>query len=236
MTARHLCTAAVLLLCLSPVALAQHSDIEFSYAGGMIDIEFGPEGQVFEADLPTSGLFEQISADPGFASESVEGLGILPNDLIDYNVLGPLMYHNGTTFAPVPAGAHIDILDVPSGGMTVDDTTVGPVSGGGVIGQADGAGEFHSHVDFELQPLGLGAPEYGAYGILMDISTDEPGIDNSDPFFVVFNFGLDEPVFEGAVEAFAAVVPEPASLALALSGGALLAVGVWRRRRRPATA
>lgn len=215
-------------------ALAQHAgDIEFSYSGGKIDIVFGPEGPAFESDFPTTGSFEQFTDEPGFISQAAEGLGINPDDIIDYNVLGPLKYHNGTSFAAVPSGAQIEISDNPSGGLFVSDTTVGPVSGTGVIGQADGAGDFHWHMGFDLLPIGLDTPEYGAYGLLMELVTDEPAIAASDPFYIVFNFGLDEQVFDGAVEDFAAAVPEPSSLALAALGCGL--IGVAGRRRRTKT-
>ncbi len=48
----------------------------------------------------------------------------------------------------------------------------------------------------------------------MQLTTDEPEVAPSDSFYIVFNFGLEEAIFEGAVEAFAARVPEPTSLVL----------------------
>jgi len=229
---KTICFVLVVLGCTSGISVAQHSDIEFSYENNKIAIEAGPEGLVFEADLPTSGVFEQFTTNPGFGSEAAEGLGINPNDEIDYNVLGPLMYHDGSSFAPVPFGAMLTITDNPFGTLVVDDSTSGPVTGPGIIGAADGSGDFHTHVTFLLGPQSLDTPEHGAYGILMDLETDEPGIANSDPFFIVFNFGLDEVVFEGAVEDFAtAVVPEPSSIALAAIG-CFAIVGVARRRLR----
>ncbi len=199
-----------------------HSDVEFVYAGGQIDVEFGDEGSVFEAEFETSGPEEQITDDPGFEGD------VVPGDIIDYIILGPLVYHDGTDFAPVPSEATIDILDNPGGGMSVSASTSGPVSGTGFIGQADGSGEAHTHVEFTLSPSTLDAPEYGAYGILMELTTDASGIANSEPFYIVFNFGLDEEIYEGAVEAFAETVPEPtAGLLLALGASCFAAA---RRR------
>jgi hypothetical protein len=199
------------------LAAAQHHDIEFDYDNGKIDIEFGPEGAVYEAELPTSGSFEQATDDPGIASEVAEGLGVNPGDVIDYQILGPLQYHNGTSFAPVPAGVSLSIGDNPSGGLTVDASTAGPVSGTGIIAIADGIGDVHTHVEFSLNPLSLGVSEYGAYGLLTRLTTDEPGIAPSDPFYIVLNFGLDEETFEESVEAFAANVPEPTALVLTIA-------------------
>ncbi len=227
--------AAAGALTLGQSAMAVHSDIEFKYDGGKIAIEFGDEGQVFEGDFPTTGSFEQFTDDPGFASEVDEGLGINPGDIIDYNILGPLKYHNGTAFATVPTGASIRIDDNPTGSLTVDALTTGPVSGPGVIGDADGDGDVHSHIDFTLQPGEFDTsnnPPAGAYSLLMELTTDADGIANSDPFYIVFNFGLAEGEngpFETAVGDFAALIPEPTSLAIAGLGGLLL---LSRRRTR----
>lgn len=225
-------TLLIASLCLTHAATAQHahSDIEFSYVGGKIDIEFGDEGNIFEGDFETSGVIEQETDDPGFDSEAEEGLGVNPGDIIDYLILAPLTYHNGTDFAPVPTGASIIIEDNPTGGLTVDALTVGPVSGSGAIAEADALGDVHTHIEFILDPLSLDAPEFGAYGLLMQLTTDAVGIAASEPFFIVFNFGLEEGegnAFEGAVEAFAASVPEPTSLMLV---GFVLASASLRRK------
>lgn len=225
----RLLVATILVVCSAGVALAQHehSDVEFVFTDGKIDIEFGDEGQVFESEFDIDGTLEQETDDPGFASETAEGLGVEPNALIDYDVLGPLMYHNGSGFATVPAGAQLVIGDNPSGELVVDAATVGPISGPGAIAQADSSGDVHTHIDFRLEPLTLSTGDYGAYGVLMQLTTDHAGVAASDPFFLVFNFGLEEEEFEGAVGAFAAMVPEPAT-------GFWLAVvllGPWFRRR-----
>jgi hypothetical protein len=201
----------------NPSATAQHTDIEFEYDNNKIVVDFGAEGRVYEADFATDGSFEQETDDPGIASEVIEGLGVNAGDTIDYEVLGPLEYHNGADFAIVPTGASIGIGDNPSGGLTVDANTNGHVSGSGIIAIADSVGDVHTHVEFKLDPLSLDTDEYGAYALLMQLTTDEPGVAPSDSFYIVFNFGLEEAVFEGAVGAFAAKVPEPTSLVLAAS-------------------
>lgn len=211
-----------------------HSDIEFEYHDGHIDIAFGPEGRVFEGDFQTTGLFEQFTDDPGFDTEELPG-GVLPGDIISYTILGPLLYHTGNAFAPVPTGAAIQIEDALGNVLTVDGSTT---SGSGIVAQAfdagNGRGDVHAHIDFSLIPLSLEIPEYGAYGIEMAITTDQPGIEDSDSFFIVFNFGLEEdesapgPHFHDAVEDFAAVIPEPTSGLALLAGAGLLAA---RRRR-----
>lgn len=232
-TKRSCAVLAAAALACPTLAQHEHSDVDFEYDGGMIAIEFGDEGQVFEADFEASGLFEQTSDAPGFDSEELPN-GLMPNDLIGFNLLGPLVYHDGNAFASVPTGAAIQIADALNDVVTVEGSTT---TGSGVVGQAGdsggGRGDIHAHIDFTLTPDTLDAPEFGAYGFLMELTTDRNGIANSDPFYIVFNFGLEEdeglpgPHFHDAVEDFAAAVPEPGSLAM-LGLGAL---ATCRRRR-----
>ena len=64
----------------------------------------------------------------------------------------------------------------------------------------------------------------------MSLSTDALSIADSDSFFVVFNFGLEEEVFEGAVLAYAVQVPEPSAASL-IAVGALSLCAVRRAAR-----
>jgi len=217
--------ASALMLVYAGSAVAQHSDVEFKYDNNKIDVEFGSEGRVFEGEFPTSGPFDQFTDDPGFVAEDGD---LIAGDLIDYNIFGPLEYHDGTGFAPVTAGVSIIIDENPSGSLVVDDLTTGPISGSGVIGEVDDEGGLHSHIDFTLtNDSNDDAPPFGAYGLLMELTTDRNGIGNSDPFYLVFNFGLDEEVFEGAVGDFASQIPEPATIVVAGLGGLVLLI---RRR------
>lgn len=232
------------LMCLLPVVLsvdvqAQHSDIEFGYAGGKINVGFGPEARVFEASIPTAGIGARQTSNPGMAAdEPAEGFILNPNDWIGYNIHGPLFYWNGTAEAAV-AGTTTLFIDGLGTDLTVSNATGTSLSSFVVgserqlIGQAAGpgaqAGEFHSHVDWTLSNT---AP-LGAYGVLMSLSTDEPGIANSDIFGVMFNFGLTDAQFEAGVDHFVdtrnLAVPEPSSLALLFASSGLV---FWRRHRR----
>jgi len=227
--------AAAGTLTLGHAAYAQHSDVDFAFENDRIEVEFGPEGQVFEGEFPTSGSFEQFTDDPGFAQE--DGTAAFPTGTnIDYNILGPLVYHDGSGFASVPTGVQIKIDDNPNGSLTVTDATASPLSGPGVIGDANGG---HAHIDFTLQPGESDTgnnPPAGAYGLLMELIAVQDngnldpvtGVGNSDPFYIVFNFGLEGEDFEGAVGDFAELIPEPASLALVGLGGLMI---LTRRRR-----
>lgn len=213
------------LMAITSHGWAQHSDVEFSYRHGVIEFEFGAEGPVFEGDFPTSGPLDGFTNEPGFASETAEGMGINPDDRISYHVLGPLLYHDGLDFSPTSATVTGD--DQPNAGSVVisSATTVGDDLGG-LIGQANGTGDLHADLGWLLSvPAAT-----GAYGVPIALETDEPGIVDSDPFYLVFNYGLNEETFEGAVAEFASMIPEPATPAVAAAAGCL-ALTRWRRQR-----
>lgn len=229
---------AIAALCTSG-AYAQHSDVEFGYTGGAIEIEFGAEGRMFESDFPTSGASENFSAEPGFGSEPPE-FGINPNDLIGYNVLENLFYWDGTTelSASTPASITIEhgLPGVPDNivsntGRTSATMNLNVGSLTNVIGQANASGVFHTHLDFTLDAA---APN-GAYGLVFELGTSAAGIANSETFGIIFNHGLNDAQFEAGADHFAttrgfAAVPEPSSLAmLACVGGASC---LFRRRRK----
>jgi hypothetical protein len=68
----------------------------------------------------------------------------------------------------------------------------------------------------------------GAYAILARLKTDASGIGNSDPFYIVFGYGIDEVQHEAAVERFAGV-PEPGSIGL-LACAAVAGLARFRRK------
>jgi len=196
----------------------EHGDVEFAYDEGKIVVEFGDEGPVFEGVFPTEGIDLQFTSEPGFASEVEEEMGIGARDQIAYNVLGDLLFWNDG-FKPVPTDTRIRIVNRPPSPL-VPDTLVEAGTGTqpgsfepalNRVGAAELDGDFHSDLDFVLEPKDVTADAsfFGAYGIMLSLSTDAEGINDSDPFAMVFNFGLEEEHFEQGVEAIANVVPEP---------------------------
>ena len=104
-----------------------HSDIEFAYVDGSVEVEFGEEGNVFEGEFPLTGVDRQFTSEPGFASERAEGLGIGAGDQMVYHVLDSLMFWNGA-FQPVPAGVQVRVVNQPPSPI-VPDTIVTASSG-----------------------------------------------------------------------------------------------------------
>ena len=208
-TLRQACLAGLLLIfgLMPAMAVAQHSDVDFRYTGAQVVPDLSPDSNfVYRGTFPTSGFGAQFTIQPGFASESDIGAGIGGGDEIVYNVLDDLYFWDGITmdFQTPAAGTQIRIGNV---GTSVPDTIVHATSGVQLgsfspdtnrIGAAGGTGEFHSHVDFTLEPPG-GSPADGVYGLKVSLSTDAAGIADSDPFFLAFNFGLSAALFDQAV-------------------------------------
>ncbi len=59
------------------------------------------------------------------------------------------------------------------------------------VGQASN-GDFHGHIRYKLEPNPSPAPPLGAYGLSLSLTTSAAGVADSEEFFLVFNFGLDE--------------------------------------------
>ena len=207
-----------------------HSDVEFGYVGEQIDVKLSSEGiLVFEGEFPQEGLECQFTTEPGFASEVEEGLGIGPNETVVYNVLSGLLFWDGLNLVPAAVGTHLRVNHlVPQ----VPDTIIvgnGPDQLGvisnvaaetrNLLGISDAIGgdlhqDLHQDLRWFLEPNCLmnSVPATGAYGVVLSLSTSAEGIANSQPFAMMFNFGLSEGSFEAGVDEVASLVPEPTSV------------------------
>lgn len=190
-------------------AQSPHSDVFFEYVDNQVVTYFQTgSDSVGSSEFPTSGNFQQISENPGFFSEALIDLGLLPNDIITYNILDNLTFWDGTSFTNPIAGTQIYIENTGNTPDTIVTTSSGtqlgdPVQGHNFIDRADSSGDLHTHIDFALEIDGSTAtPTYGAYGMLMSLSTDRAGIADSDPFYLLFNFGLSTQDFDTAITEF----------------------------------
>ncbi len=175
-------------------------------------------------------------SDPGV--NQAAGVGNLPSGAaLSYNILSSLLYWDGAD--PVAFGssgdAYISLL------MGAQSRTLDADSGaqaGSYIQAVLADGSVHKHFTTSLYAApgagnvpGIGdltyvEPAAGIYAFSLELELNDSGtIYTSDPFWAVFNNGLDEHAHHEAMEH---LVPEPASLSLLAMGG----VALLRRRKR----
>ncbi len=203
-------------LCAMPLTLtaySQHADVTFSYEEDSIVIRDGIEGftdglQIFQGTFPTSGFAIRFTENPGWLSEIENGDMLLAGDRIDIEILESQSFDSFLTwYDPVldamsSTSTTIRIND--NGGSATADLTIGNLELVGdnpqFIQTADGMGEIHAHIDFFLSDVA----EFGAYGILFRLNTDNPSFESSPPVWLVFNYGMSPAEFaEFAIPAFA---------------------------------
>ena len=211
------------LLALVGLLLFVHGVSQPAFAQfGHSDIDFGLEGnkivtnkRVYDSFFPTFGIARHFSSNPGFAAES-DGLGTLGSEHdVFYDVLEGLIFWDGNSFVSLDETVQVRIENNPRG---AEPTIVHSGSGiqlGSVtpprnrVGASSGSGEVHSHVNFFLEN---DAPENGAYGIKIAITTGNEQLIDSDPVFMVFNYGLDSSTFETSLQQFEALLDSPGLL------------------------
>jgi hypothetical protein len=129
-----------------------------------------------------------------------------------------------------PPGAVAAFNLYSAGTLFTGSGITGPVTA--TIDDAGSNGAFHAHLDWYIE----GAAASGAYMVTLQL-TDDASIGgrglyvDSDPFQVVFNYGLSTAQYETAFLARAlAPVPEPAAWMAMLAGLCLCAAAARRTR------
>ncbi len=246
----------VMILGSRSISYGQHSDVEFGYdnlanpgAFIMDGNEFTVEGfRFFEAEMEEFDPFNPGnfgSDEPGFTTNAAEGLLINSGDRIFLRILnaadfsafgvGFVNYYNPNT-ASLEASA-LRRMRAEQNSASFDDLVIngtGFESGDNPVflGLGNASGNLHDHIFFDL--LDDDTAPFGAYGLLVRLESDfqSNGFGTtdleSDPFWMIWNHGLDDHDFHHALAAFGAV-PEPSG-ALLLCGLALGTLAVRRRR------
>ena len=226
---------AALAATLGTIAHAQHSDIEAGVTGGQLVIEEGillNSGEwLFETEFG-EGLFPANQTDdPGFEIE-----GLTPGDFFALEAVGNLQFFDGTSFTATTGTEAISIFGNAGPTTVVDGSSI--LNPFAIVETATAAGLIDDeHVDFEIN--GAAAGTYLIEFVLSaftDLSGTTPAVDSSDSFFIAFNFGLDEEIFESAVDSLgiASEVPVPAAWVFLASGLGSLVAGRRLRAKKAA--
>lgn len=186
------------------------------------EVDFATGYPIFEADFGDLSGGPNSTDDPGYDHEAGQ---FTPGTILAFKVLGPLEFWNGSQWT-VDTPATVTFSDALGNDVAV--TGVSAAGTSGLIGEIDGDGNLHEHIDMSIDAgaaTGAYAVVLSLFGLLADQTT--PIYGESAPFMIIFNRGLAFEDFEAAVGA--RVVPVPA--AAWLFGSALAGLGLARRRR-----
>lgn len=171
--------------------------------------------RVFGGEFGDTGIFN-FTTNPGFDAED----GTFPaSTLVGFNILDALRVWNGNGFDLATETLTINF------GSLQRTTSTGFVAGFGLL--TSGQGGWHRHLGFTLN--GVTENDAGIYLLQLDLWHESSAIQNSRPFWIVFNFNENKVEHESAIEWVRAnLVPAPGALAMLAAG----AVTMGRRRRR----
>ena len=229
---------AALSTTLSTTANAQHahSDVDAVIEAGQFVFEGASiivDGSGYLINNIGSPLYEAAfgaelgdpangTEDPGFA---IDDGSFNSGEYLAFEVINTLSYWDGTTWSASTSGSEsLLITDVLGTTTTVTDALI--THSIGLIDQADAEGGVHSHLDFEIDLTAAS----GAYLLeLALLGFSDQALTNqiastSDSFYIAFNYGMDEALFETGIDALGvSEVPLPATWLLFASGlGSLL--------------
>lgn len=148
-----------------------------------------------------------------------------PSGRNGFNILSALKMWTGSGFIGLDALTE-ETMEISFGSL-VRKSTNGFVSGFFLNNDADGG--WHRHLGFRLNGK-IGDewnPRLGIYMLELELKNDDSTIGNSLPYYIIFNYGMDEEYHDAAIDYQRDVVPEPATLTVMALGAAML-----RRRKR----
>lgn len=157
---------------------------------GVIDPDTGTPAFPWSVYLGTFGDlgpgFENFTSDPGFDS-----LGVFaPGTKIGFDILRALRSWDGSGFSTIPA----ETIVIAKGGQQAQTPASDSVVAGFVFGEANAGGKFHHHVGYTLT-----APHAsGVY--LLELRLWSPTLEESKPFWIVFNQNEDPGVHQQAAQ------------------------------------
>jgi hypothetical protein len=236
-----------LLATFSATASAQHADIrpyvynDRIHTAAFVDatsVEL-PNVRVFGYEFGEDADEPYFAQDPGFNAASGSGLPVGSQLLL--NIVGAdslglpanLSFWDGAgavNFAPPPAD---ESLTLNFGSQScVADSSSGFVAGFNLQTVA-ASGAVHRHLNAFLNG-GASEPPLGVYLLSLELASSADEIEESLPFYIVYNNGLSEDAHDMALGWVQdnLVVPEPSSTLL-ITVATLAIGGNCRRQRRP---
>ena len=205
---------SILLFTTPAFAQIHGGDVELVVVGNQIVTGQRVYGAEFGEIIPNE------VDEPGF--DSLPGT-FASGSSIRFSILDSLRKWDGSGFDMIPA----ETLSVRFGSSLGPITTpLTPAIVDGFILNVAGDGSWHRHYDFVLNS----PASTGIYLLQLQLSSSDPGISSTLPFFIVFNQNDTELNHDSAIEFVRSLtVPEPPSIAIAMT---LSFVGVFRARKR----
>lgn len=181
-------------------AAAQHSDIFLSVVEQQIVVQ-----ESFHAD--SIRQFDVLGdgsvwhgTNPGYATSQPEHFKV--NDEISFDVVSPLLFFDETWDVADDTSYLRQFWPVfPDLSVTINATSGNQP--GFVIGAAGIRGTLHQHHTFELATVNRDMPSIGAYAIQQVVRAE--GYITSDPFWIVFNNGMEVADFATTLRALPAI-------------------------------
>ncbi|MCP4834095.1 MAG: hypothetical protein GY895_04960 [Phycisphaera sp.] len=164
--------------------------------------------RVFEAHFGEDPAFPFAIDEPGIGGVAAD-LGLMEGSTIGLQLASGLGVWNGSGFSNASTSMFVDF-----GPSQVDSNS------GGLL-------EFLVTDDYDYHPIFSIDPAAGDGAYLLEFTAAMDGYGTSDSFYIVFNLGLDDELFEESVEWVEGnLVPAPGAIAM------LAIAGLAGRRRR----
>ncbi len=150
-----LAALAVLGAFMSPVAFAQHADIDVALISNKIVVDAAnlvPNNaatgyKIYEGNFGDFAGGPNSTDDPGF---DVPDGTFLAGQQLWFKAIGTLSFWNGSSWGAAAGSATFTITDALGGNTLIK--TSGVTNPFGAIGQADDGGGIHAHIDFSISP------------------------------------------------------------------------------------